>query len=107
MKNYVHPGDTITVVAPSNVASGDLVIIGGLVGVAVADADSGAEVEIMTRGVFDLPKTSAQAWATVGLAIYGTTSGPATTSTSDTTLIGKNVATAANPSAIGRVRLNG
>lgn len=106
MRNFVQTDDTITVTAPAAVASGDLVIIGTLAGVAVTDAASGAEVEIKTKGVFDLPKTSAQAW-TVGAAIYGTSAGVTTTVSTDNVLIGKAVAVAANPSGTGRVRLNG
>lgn len=59
------------------------------------------------RGVFDLPKTSAQAW-TVGAKIYwDSANGLATTTASGNSLIGTALAAAANPSATGRVRLNG
>lgn len=106
--NFIQPGNTITVVAPSAVKSGDLVVIDTLAGVAVTDAASGSPVEIMTTGVFELKKTSAQAWA-VGNAIYATAAGVATTDAGTTpanTLIGAAIAPAANPSATGRVRLS-
>lgn len=107
MKNYVQPGKTITVAAPANVLSGAGVKVGALFGVAAFDALSGADVEIVTQGVFDLPKTSAQAWASVGLLIYWDDSEKECTTTASTNLcIGVNVATAANPSDTGRVRLN-
>lgn len=109
MKNFVQPGGVVTVTAPRAIVAGEIVVVGLLVGVAVNDADNGASVEIATEGVFDVAKTSAQAWATVGLAIYvvpGT--GLATTAvTAGNVLIGTNLATAANPSGSGRVRLNG
>ncbi|MGY6568511.1 MAG: DUF2190 family protein [Salinarimonas sp.] len=105
MKNFVQTGDIVTVPAPAEVASGDILIVGGLIGVAVKDAASGAPVNIQLRGVFDLPKSSAQAW-TVGAAIYWD-DGVATTESEGNTLIGKAVAVAANPSGIGRVRLDG
>lgn len=106
-KNYIQPGDTVTVTAPATVASGAGVLVGTLFGVAITGAASGAAVPIKTTGVFDLPKTSAQAW-TVGAAIYwdDTAKNCTTTSTSNT-LIGKALAVAANPSATGVVRLNG
>jgi predicted RecA/RadA family phage recombinase len=106
VKNFVQTGDTITVPAPADVSSGDLVMVGKLFGVAAFDADSGDDVEITTKGVFTLPKTSAQAW-TVGAAVYwdATNSVVTTTSTSNT-LIGHAVAAAANPSATGIVRLS-
>ncbi len=63
MKNFVQPGNTITVIAPSNVTSGSLVIVGSIVGVATADAVTGAPVEISVEGVFTLPKSLGSALA--------------------------------------------
>lgn len=106
-KNYIQPGSTVTVPAPADVASGAGVLIGTLFGVAQGAALSGAEVEIKTDGVWEFPKTSAQAW-TVGAAIYwDDTSKVMTTSASSTTLVGKALAVAANPSPTGIVRLSG
>ena len=107
MKNYIQPGDVVTVVAPANVASGDGVLVGTLFGVAAFSVLSGEQAEIKTRGVFELPKTSAQAWA-AGAAIYwDNTNKVCTTSATDNTLIGKALSAAANPSGTGIVRLNG
>lgn len=107
-KNFIQRGETVSVPAPADVISGALVRVGVLVGVAQHDAASGDPVELDLTGVFDVPKTSAQAW-TVGAAIYfNPTSGEATTATTaGNVFIGAAVAAAANPSAIGRVRLNG
>jgi predicted RecA/RadA family phage recombinase len=58
MRNYVQPGGTITVTAPANVSSGDVVVVGALVGVAAFDASQNDQVEITTEGVFTLPKKS-------------------------------------------------
>ncbi len=58
MKNFVQEGKTITVAAPATVASGQLVVVGSIVGVAAFDAASGAEVEITVEGVFELPKVA-------------------------------------------------
>lgn len=109
MQNFTQEGKVITVTAPATITAGQLVVIGLLVGVAVHDAASGAPVEIQTEGVFEVAKTSAQAWATVGLAIYVVpATGLATTATtSGNVLIGTNLAAAANPSGTGIVRLNG
>jgi predicted RecA/RadA family phage recombinase len=107
-KNFIQPGDTLTVVAPADVSSGEGVLVGNIFGIAQFDAKSGDEVEIATRGVFEHAKTSAQAWATVGLEIYWDAGGGKFTTTASTNkLVGVNVATAANPSATGIVRLNG
>lgn len=106
MKNFIQPGDTVPVIAPAAVASGDLVLVGALFGVANTDADSGAAVDITTRGVFSLSKTSAQAW-TLGAVIYwdGTKCTTADGSGANTK-IGHAAAAADNPSATGVVRLS-
>ena len=56
MQNYIAPGENITVPAPADVKSGDLVVVGSLVGVASTDAASGDDVVISTDGIFELPK---------------------------------------------------
>jgi predicted RecA/RadA family phage recombinase len=58
MKNYVQTGNTLTVAAPAAVSSGDLVVVGSIIGVAACDAESGADVELDTEGVFTLPKVT-------------------------------------------------
>lgn len=105
MKNFIQPGANITVVAPGLVASGDGVLIGSLFGVATGDAESGAEVTLVRHGVFSLPKLSAQAW-TVGEKIYWDGS-ECTTVVSTNKLIGVAVEIAADPSATGKVVLDG
>jgi len=60
MKNFVQPGDFVTVTAPTGgVVSGQLLIVKALVGVCAWDAAAGAQVEIATVGEFDLAKTAA------------------------------------------------
>lgn len=107
MKNFVKPGHMMTVPAPADTLSGDLVVVGSMFGVAATSALAGADVEIKCGGVFELPKLNAQAW-TVGAPVYWD---PAvktvTTAAGALAKIGVAAAAAANPSAIGRVRLNG
>jgi predicted RecA/RadA family phage recombinase len=59
MKNFVQEGKTITVTAPANVTSGQYVTVGAIRGVAAYSAASGEAVELVTEGVFTLPKVSA------------------------------------------------
>lgn len=107
MKNYIAPGEHITVAAPYALSSGDGALVGTVFGVADADAASGADVVLVRRGVFDLAKTSAQAW-TLGAKLYwDDTNKVATTTASGNTLIGAALAVAANPSATGTVLLDG
>lgn len=109
MRNFVQAGDTVTLVcAQGGRSSGDVVKVGNIVGVASGDALAGADVETKLTGVFYLEKVTAQAWATVGLPIYyDALADKVTTVGSGNTLIGVNLATAANPSTQGKVRLNG
>lgn len=107
MKNFIQPGTMVTVPAPAAVTSGGVVIVGSLIGIAAYDAEMSADVEICTEGVFELPKVSTEAW-TVGAVIYWDADpGEATTVATDNTRIGVAVAAAANPSVVGRVRLDG
>lgn len=106
MKNFIQSGRTLLVSTPADTKSGDLVVVGSLFGIAYCDAASGADVEIGTEGVFELPKTAEQAW-TVGAKIYWDGANKcATTTASGNTLIGHAVMGAANPSAFGQVRLS-
>lgn len=112
MKNYIQAGDQITTTAPNgtsdvDVSAGDGVLVGSLFGVAVNDALKGAEVVLSTRGVFDLAKVSAQAWAVGDKIYWDASAGNATTTASGNSKIGVATAAAANPSATGNVRLDG
>jgi predicted RecA/RadA family phage recombinase len=106
MKNYIQDGAVLALLAPYALSSGDGFQVGSIFAVASCDAANGAAVEGSTEGVFDLAKTSAQAW-TVGQKIYWNNS----TKKCDTDgtvgiLIGAATAIAANPSSTGYVKLN-
>lgn len=105
MRNFIQPGKVITIVAAAAVSSGSLVVAGKIFGIAATSAAIGEEFELALGGVYELPKTSAQAWA-VGAEIYADANGIATTVSTDNTKIGVAVEAAANPSGVGRVRLN-
>jgi predicted RecA/RadA family phage recombinase len=105
MKNYVQPGDVITVPAPATVTAGAGVLVGSLFGIAVTDAASGAPVNICVNGVVDAVKATGQAW-TVGQLVYW--SGTNVTNVASTNkLIGCAVQAQASGDTVGRVRLNG
>lgn len=106
MRNYVQPGKTLTLTAPDGgVVAGKFYKIGSIFGVAAQSAAEGELFDLETGGVYDLPKTSAQAW-TVGAAIYADSNGIMTTTSTDNTKVGAASEAAANPSGFGRVRLN-
>lgn len=107
MKNFVQEGNVLTLPVPYDVASGGGFQVGALFAIATTAAASGAPVEGSMKGVFTLPKTSAQAWA-IGARVYWDDANKRCDSDSAKGgLIGVATAAAANPSTVGDVRLNG
>lgn len=109
MKNYVQPGNTITLTAPYAVASGDGLLVGSIFGVASGDAANGTSVEAALVGVFDLKKVASQAWAVGDKVYWDNTNKEATKTATNNTLIGAATEAVANGAGdvVGRVRLNG
>lgn len=106
-KNYIQPGDTLTIPAPAAVQSGGVVIAGDIKGIAQGDAISGAPVDVATRGVWELPKVAANAF-TLGAKVYfNSTDALATTTASGNTLLGVAVEAAAADTATVKLRLSG
>lgn len=63
MKNFLDDGDTIPIASmPEAADSGEFLIVGELMGVALAAYDSGAAGTLKRTGVFWLPKTTSEAW---------------------------------------------
>lgn len=108
MKNFIQAGDTLPFTAPSGgVVSGGGYIIGDLFVVATITAAQGAAFAGKTTGVFEFAKVSAQAWAE-GVKVYWDAGNSRfTTVASGSRLVGTAAAAAANPSSVGRVRLDG
>ena len=81
MKNYVQPGNTITLTAPYAVTSGDGLLIGSIFGVAAGTAAVGEAVEAALTGVYDLKKVASQAWAAGDKVYWDNTAREATKTT--------------------------
>lgn len=108
MKNYVQPGERISLPAPYDVASGAGLLVGSIFGVAMHAALSGAPVETQLTGVASLAKAGSQAW-TVGARIYWDDTAKVTTTTASTNkLIGVAVAAVGSGAGetLGVVRLS-
>lgn len=106
-RNFVQPGDVITLTAPVAVKSGGVVHVGALIGVAAYDAPEGAEVETALTGVFELPKGKA-ALEQGALAYWDANSKTVTDSAdADLPLLGAVVAGTGADVGLCRVRLNG
>jgi predicted RecA/RadA family phage recombinase len=106
MKAYVQPGRSLTVSAPAGgVLSGQGVLIGTLFGIAQVDAVEGAEVQILTEGVVEVPKTSALQ-IDVGDRLFWDATNKVVNKTATAQLcVGVAVSAAANPSGTVRIKL--
>lgn len=107
MKNHVKVGTVVTAIAPSGgVASGDLVVIGSLFGIAATSADQNQEFELKVGEVWELAKPNDEVWA-LGQSIYWDADAEkATIDPSGNTLIGAANDAAAETATSGEVRLN-
>lgn len=107
-RNYVQPGNTLTLTAPSGgVVSGTVYLIGTLLVVAQATVAQTLPFEGKVTGVFTVPKTNAQAWTEGAKVYWDNTAKEFTTTSTSNTLAGVAAAAAANPSTTGNVRLDG
>lgn len=105
-KNYVQPGDTLTVPAPkSGMLPGDVYSVGALTGVVVGvDPNEPTRLDVGTRGVYELPKVSADAFAIGDVAFLSATG--LATKTSGTARLGVVVEAAGAGAATVKVKLN-
>jgi predicted RecA/RadA family phage recombinase len=105
--NYLQPGDTLTLTAPYAVVSGAGAKIGSIIGIATKAIANGATGEFAVTGVWSHAKVSAQAWTEGAKVYWDDAAKNFTTTSSGNTLAGVAVEAAGNPSATGKVRLNG
>jgi predicted RecA/RadA family phage recombinase len=106
LKTYIQPSHTLTVTTPAGgVVSGQGVLIGTLFGIAQVDAVEGAEVEILTEGVVEIPKTSALQ-IDIGDRLFWDATNKVVNKTATAQIcVGIAVSAAANPSGTVRMKL--
>jgi predicted RecA/RadA family phage recombinase len=109
MKNFLQPGDVITLTAPETLTSGRGVLVGQLFGIATAAAASGVAVEVATTGVFSHAKTGTQAWVQGQKVYWDNTAKVFTSVATGNTFVGHAVEAVAGGAGdvIGKVRLTG
>ena len=106
MKNFVQPGDTITIPATATVPSGRGVLVGALFGINSNAVVSGDNMVLKRHGVFDHAKATGA--VTVGQKLYwDDTNKVFTTTVGTNTLQGVAVQAAASGDATVRIALNG
>jgi predicted RecA/RadA family phage recombinase len=110
-KNYVQEGKVIPFTAAADIASGQVVVVGTLVGVSMTDVTAGAIGQLAITGVWDISAATAEIeqWAPVywdadGNPVGGIAgTGAATATSSSNTPIG--IAVAGKAAAGGTVRV--
>ena len=106
-RGYVQEGKTLTLVAPRTVASGAGILVGAIFAVALADAAAGQPVEARRVEVFDLAKTTGEAWTQGQKVYWDNTNFRVTATAGSNTLIGVATQAQASADAVGRVLLTG
>ncbi len=107
MRNYLQSGEHIVLPAPADVSSGQLVIVGNLVGVAAADAANGALVTLAMEGVYTLPKLTTAVLAAGAAVSWDAINHRCDAPGTGKYLIGLAVEAAGAGAAFAKVRLNG
>jgi len=108
MKNFVQPGDILTVTAPYALASGDGCLVNTLFGVACGAYGNGVtNAEIKTTGVFDITALTTDVGAVGAAAYWDNTNKRITVTSSGNTKVGVFAGAKANGETTARVRLNG
>lgn len=107
-ENFVQPGDSVTVVAAANAASGAVVVMGQMFGIATHAALTSENLTLKLGGVFDLAKLNAASMSmAVGANVYwDATNANAVTNATGNTRIGVALVAVGNTATSVRVRLN-
>lgn len=108
-KNYIAPGDVVTLPAPYQRNSGQGARIGALFGIAANDVLNGALGEFHTEGVWALNKSTGAGTALVvgGKAYWDDTAKAVTGVVGSNLFIGHAMATVADGATSVNVRLHG
>lgn len=107
---FRHEGESIDYTPTADVAAGDVVVQGELVGVARLDIKANTLGALAAQGVFDFPKATGGATAIAAGAVlyWDATNEVATTNSASgaNKLIGKSVAAAGDDDEMVRTRLD-
>ncbi|HNO80629.1 MAG TPA: DUF2190 family protein [Phycisphaerae bacterium] len=107
---YVQHGDAIDYTPGADVAAGDVIVQGELIGIAKTAIAANLIGAIAVSGVFDVPKaTGASTAITAGANVYWDAGNSLATTDDDTgnnKLLGKTVLAAADGDATVRIRMN-
>ncbi len=106
MTSKIRDGDIIQYLAGSNIVSGQPVVIGNRIGIAINDIASGASGAVEMTGCYSVTKVSAQAWAAGDEIFWDASASKFTTVGTANTFAGHAMDIAANPTSTGNLRLS-
>lgn len=104
--NYIQPGNVIDYTAGANIVSGQAVLIGKRLGVALAAIANGATGSVQVTGVFSIAKLSTDVVAAGDLLYWDAGNSRLTTTTTSNTLAGYAVEAAGNGVATVKIKIN-
>ena len=108
-KNGIQTGDILTLDPGATVSSGDIIPVGSapnvIMGIALSDGVSGTDIAVGVRGVYNIAKTTSQAWA-VGQSVYFVAStSKGSTAADGNALLGTCVEAAGSSATSGKILL--
>lgn len=106
MKNDKRDGKILPHTAAANIASGDVVLIGARIGIAVTDIANGAVGSLDTEGVFEIKKKSGDTFAQGAVCYWDNTNKEMTSTSSGNTAAGYAAAVAGSSATVMLVKIN-
>ena len=106
MKNYIQGGKSISHTSTVAVTSGQALLIGALLAVAINNNPANTECEFVTEGVFELPKANTADIGQGDDVYWDDTAKVITATATDNTRVGKAWLGAGNPSTTVWVKIN-
>lgn len=103
---FVQPGDVIDYTAGANIVSGQVVLIGARIGVALQDIANGKVGSMAMTGVFTINKLSTDVVAAGALLYWDNSNSRLTVTSSGNTLAGFAVAAAGSGVATVNIKIN-
>lgn len=103
---FVQPGDVIDYTAGANILSGQVVLIGARIGVALQDIANGKVGSMAMTGVFTINKLSTDVVAAGALLYWDNSNSRLTVTSSGNTLAGYAVAAAGSGVATVNIKIN-
>ncbi|MFD1806204.1 DUF2190 family protein [Pasteurella oralis] len=105
-KNYIQDGDTLRFTATKSVKSGDVVVVGEMVGIAITDVENKTQGVLRVTGVFNVKAKQSEDIKKGVLLYWDENAGEATTTKGSHKMLGKAWSDSGTSSTEVDVKLN-